>query len=89
MVVPNTDSEGAARLAERIREAIERTQVAGVAGGPALSVTASFGVASVPESASDRDTLIAAADSALYQAKRSGKNRVVQAESVRARRAVS
>ena len=89
VVVPGTDSEGAARLAERMREAIERTQVAGVGGGPALSVTASFGVASVPESASDRDTLIAAADSALYQAKRAGKNRVVQAESVRARRAVS
>ena len=89
VVVPGTDSEGAARLAERMREAIERTQVAGVGGGPALSVTASFGVASVPESASDRDTLIAAADTALYQAKRAGKNRVVQAESVRARRAVS
>jgi diguanylate cyclase (GGDEF)-like protein len=89
VVVPGTDSQGAARLAERMREAIERTQVAGVGGGPALFVTASFGVASVPESASDRDTLIAAADSALYQAKRAGKNRVVQAESVRARRAVS
>ncbi len=89
VVVPGTDSQGAARLAERMREAIERTQVAGVGGGPALSVTASFGVASVPESASDRDTLIAAADTALYQAKRAGKNRVVQAESVRARRAVS
>ena len=89
VVVPGTDSDGAARLAERMRKAIEGTKVAGVGGGSSLSVTASFGVASVPGSASDRDTLIAAADAALYQAKRAGKNRVVQAASVRARRAAS
>jgi diguanylate cyclase (GGDEF)-like protein len=39
-------------------------------------VTASFGVASFPE-AIELDELVAAADSALYQAKRAGKNRVV------------
>jgi PleD family two-component response regulator len=45
-------------------------------------VTASFGVASLPESAADPDGLIAAADAALYQAKRGGKNRVERAERV-------
>jgi diguanylate cyclase (GGDEF)-like protein len=79
VVLPQTDAEGAALLAERIREAVEALQVPRVRGGGTLSVTASFGVASVPDSAADRDRLIAAADAALYRAKRNGKNRVEQA----------
>ena len=42
----------------------------------ALRITASVGAASIPESADTARTLIAAADAALYEAKRSGKNRV-------------
>ena len=46
-----------------------------------LRVTASFGAASLPHSAKiDKDALVAAADAALYRAKRSGKNRTVKAE---------
>ena len=42
-----------------------------------LSVTASFGIASYPESGADgADALIRLADRALYRAKRTGKNRV-------------
>ena len=37
-------------------------------------------MASVPESASNKDGLIAAADAALYRAKRAGKNRTERAE---------
>jgi diguanylate cyclase (GGDEF)-like protein len=48
-------------------------------GGGVLGVTASFGVASVPNTAVDRETLISAADAALYRAKRGGKNRVERA----------
>ena len=50
-----------------------------VRAGEALRVTASIGVASVPDEAVDRDSLIAAADAAVYRAKRGGKNRVERA----------
>jgi diguanylate cyclase (GGDEF)-like protein len=82
VVLPQTDSAGAALLAERMREAVERVRVRNVSGAAPLRVTASFGVASVPESAVDYDDLVAAADAALYRAKRGGKNRVERAERV-------
>jgi methyl-accepting chemotaxis protein len=49
-------------------------------------ITASFGVAAVPQSATDEEQLVAAADAALYRAKRGGKNRVERAERVAAAR---
>jgi diguanylate cyclase (GGDEF)-like protein len=82
VVLPQTDARGAAQLAERMREAVERLRVPRVGGRGTLRVTASFGVASVPESAADREELVAAADAALYRAKRGGKNRVERAEPV-------
>ena len=47
-----------------------------------LRVTASFGVASLKtvDGNDGKDALVAAADAALYRAKRSGKNRTVRAE---------
>ena len=79
VVLPQTDAAGAELLAQRMREAVEALQVSRIGGRGTLSVTASFGVASVPESARDRGELIAAADAALYRAKRAGKNRVERA----------
>src|SRR5215213_3663141 len=81
-VLPQTDSDGAEQLAERIREAVERLEVPRVDGNGTLRLQASFGVAAVPESAADRATLIAAADAALYRAKRAGRNRVERAKPV-------
>jgi diguanylate cyclase (GGDEF)-like protein len=86
VVLPQTDSEGAELLAERMREAVERLRVPRVGGQGSLRVTASFGVAALPESATDQEELVAAADAALYRAKRSGKNRVERAEPVPAAR---
>jgi diguanylate cyclase (GGDEF)-like protein len=82
VILPQTDAEGAAQLAERMREAVEELRVPRVDGEGHLVVTASFGVAAIPYSASDKEALIAAADAALYRAKRSGKNRVEVADGV-------
>jgi diguanylate cyclase (GGDEF)-like protein len=84
VILPQTDSQGAEQLAERIREAVEKLEVPRVDGDGSLRLQASFGVAALPESAADRAGLIAAADAALYRAKRAGRNRVERAEPVRA-----
>jgi diguanylate cyclase (GGDEF)-like protein len=85
VILPGTDAEGAIQLAERMREAIEALRVPKIGEGGVLQVTASFGAGSVPESASDKDGLIAAADAALYRAKEGGRNRVEAAEPLVAR----
>jgi diguanylate cyclase (GGDEF)-like protein len=77
IVLPGTDLDGAARLAERARTAFENRTILAPDGAP-IGVTVSLGVAAFPE-ASDADNLVAAADGALYEAKRAGKNRVVTA----------
>jgi diguanylate cyclase (GGDEF)-like protein len=74
IVLPGTDLDGATRLAERARTTFERRTILAPDGQP-IDVTVSLGVAAFPE-ASDADNLVAAADGALYEAKRAGKNRV-------------
>ena len=86
VLLPQTDIAGAERLAERLREAVETRSMAEAQDSPVV-VTSSFGVASFPEAATAAG-LFAAADEALYRAKRAGKNCVVCAGSngpVRAR----
>lgn len=67
--------EQACALAERLRQAIERAPLT-LAGGQVLRVTASFGVASATGPTVALDHLLHAADLALYNAKRKGRNRV-------------
>jgi diguanylate cyclase (GGDEF)-like protein len=74
IILPQANLEGALVVAERLRVRIEREEMPGVG-----SVTASLGVASFPVHASSRDLLVTTADRALYQAKRSGRNRVCTA----------
>ena len=74
IVLPGTDLDGATRLAERARTAFEGRTILAPDGTP-INVTVSLGVAAFPE-ATDADNLVAAADGALYEAKRAGKNRV-------------
>ena len=76
VLLPDTDSDGAAGVAEKLRAAVERIKVAQVH----REITASFGVASFPADAVDADTLFRMADRALYVAKGGGRNRVEVAE---------
>jgi diguanylate cyclase (GGDEF)-like protein len=77
VILPQTDLHGAELAAERMRAAVEGLAIKRVDGDPgSLHITASFGVATLPACASDKEGLIAEADAALYRAKRSGKNRV-------------
>jgi diguanylate cyclase (GGDEF)-like protein len=85
VALPQTDLEGTYLLAERVRTAIEALEVPRVDGRGTLRVTASFGVAALPEIADDKRSLIAAADAALYRAKRGGKNRTERAEVITAK----
>jgi len=80
IALPQTDLDGAFRLAERIREAIATLEIPRPDGRGVFRISASFGVAALPESAADRAQLVAAADAALYRAKRMGKNRTEGAE---------
>jgi diguanylate cyclase (GGDEF)-like protein len=77
LVLPGTDAAGAALLAERIRAHLAHGSLLTPEGVP-VRVTASFGVAAL-EPGQDLETLVATADSALYEAKRGGKNRVERA----------
>ena len=74
VLLPQTNMDGARDFAERLRKAIE-TRVVHYAGRP-ISVTASFGVATYPDSVATHDALFPTADRALYQAKAEGRNRV-------------
>lgn len=74
-VLPNTKKDEAVKLAERLREAVEHETKSHPKRIHRL-ITVSVGVASFPEDAEDKEKLIFCADGALYDAKRSGKNRV-------------
>jgi diguanylate cyclase (GGDEF)-like protein len=71
IILPQADTEGAILVAERLRSRLEQMEVPGFG-----RVTCSFGVATFPSHASSRDTLVVAADRALYSSKNAGRNRV-------------
>ncbi|MFL5877477.1 MAG: diguanylate cyclase, partial [Solirubrobacteraceae bacterium] len=80
VVLPQTDLDGAYRFAERVRTALEALRIPRLDGVGHLRVTASFGAAALPGTGEDKASLIAAADAALYRAKRAGRNLTVRAE---------
>lgn len=78
VIMPQTDLDGAMSEAERLREQIAGHHYQGVP--PDRRVTVSLGVASLDfDGMASGDDLLHAADKALYEAKNSGKNRVVAA----------
>jgi diguanylate cyclase (GGDEF)-like protein len=75
--LPETSLDLGLRIAERIR--VKLATMAWDWQGRSWPLSASFGVAACPETSTSLDNLPAQADSALYDAKRSGRNRVERA----------
>jgi diguanylate cyclase (GGDEF)-like protein len=73
VLMPETRADGAAQMAERVRERLAALR---------LPVTLSVGTAEFPTHGDNGDALIRAADAALYEAKRSGRDRVVVAAGI-------
>ena len=79
-ILPACDVDGAVAVAERIRAGIAQRRIAHAASITAAHVTISAGCAStLPEPEDPHTGLVAAADAALYEAKRSGRDRVCAA----------
>ena len=82
VLLPSTDDEAGARLAERIRAAVSATPI-DLPGGGSVHITTSIGIAGIApdKDATDLktigDSLIARADVALYRAKTAGRDKVV------------
>jgi diguanylate cyclase (GGDEF)-like protein len=91
VLLPDTDTRGAAVLAERVRSAIEECGIPHPGmreeDGGEGRLTVSIGVATASPTGrpgADASALVKAADAALYDAKRSGRNRVRVATTVNA-----
>ncbi len=77
VILPSTPEDGALVVAESVRRAIEALAIDFDAS--AIELTVSIGVATLlPKQIENPDAIISAADSAMYEAKRSGRNRVVK-----------
>jgi diguanylate cyclase (GGDEF)-like protein len=79
IILPDTGSEGAAAVGDRVRERVaEHLFLAG--SGLNVRLTTSVGVATLPDVAASAEELVRAADMAMYQVKKSGKNAVFIAQ---------
>jgi two-component system cell cycle response regulator len=78
VVLPDTGSEGAVAVGERYRERISAHPFLGTEGLD-IHLTASVGVATLPDMAASAEELIKAADTAMYRVKDRGKNGVLLA----------
>ena len=77
VVLPDTGSEGAVAVAERVRERIAAHSFLRVSDELDIRLTASVGVATLPDVAASAEELIKAADAAMYRVKGRGKNGVL------------
>lgn len=74
VLLPDTDKQGGAMFAERLRAAVEALDV--MQEGEAIHCTISLGVADMTSPMDDYKMLIERADQALYESKKNGRNRV-------------
>ncbi|MEW6457971.1 MAG: diguanylate cyclase [Bacillota bacterium] len=74
VVLPNTGPEGASRVAEKIRRAVEEYPFPHRDSQPGGKLTVSLGAACFPEHSHDAAELVDLADKAMYRAKQEGRN---------------
>ncbi len=74
IILPETDIDEAMKIAENLRQKVEAHEYPSKEGK--LKVTVSLGVSTYPTHAKEKESLIEAADKALYRAKEGGRNRV-------------
>lgn len=77
VVLPDSDADQAAAVAERLRARITESPFSLGSGRGAVPVTISIGIASLSAEHATPEALLKKADQALYEAKRAGRNRVV------------
>jgi diguanylate cyclase (GGDEF)-like protein len=75
LLLPETDKQGAIKLAHRLRHGIEDYPYADLLNIP-LKVTASIGVATIGKQSAQPENILKVADQALYEAKNGGRNMV-------------
>jgi diguanylate cyclase (GGDEF)-like protein len=75
IILPDADAASAMAVAEKLRHSLLNLRFPG--SKPPMTVSASFGVATLDPGSDDLDSLLVKADEALYEAKRSGRNRSV------------
>ena len=80
LLLPNTSAHDSLMVAERIRGAVERQQFTHEESLPNSRVTVSIGIADYCDGQDKPDTLMHAADMALFKSKHAGCNRVTTAE---------
>jgi diguanylate cyclase (GGDEF)-like protein len=77
VVLPDTNTETAHTIAERIRHDVSNACIPPVDGDPLSSISCSVGVSTYPVHCNSKHSLIKTSDLALYEAKRSGRNRTI------------
>ena len=77
IVLPNTDFPGMVLIAEACRKSVESLAIPHSGSLVSGVITISLGLAGITEEQRSTESLFAAADSALYKAKNSGRNKVV------------
>jgi diguanylate cyclase (GGDEF)-like protein len=80
LILPDTDPEGARRVAERIRDRV-RSNIFLRSDGLTVRLTASIGVATLPDVAQTAEDLLRVADTAMYKVKYEGKDGIHVARS--------
>jgi diguanylate cyclase (GGDEF)-like protein/PAS domain S-box-containing protein len=85
LLLPNTDADGCIEVSERVRDALRELGMPHALNSPSKLVTVSLGgVASIPVQDVSGDSLVAAADQALYAAKESGRDQLVMSSELMA-----